>query len=306
MPISYELYSKLKASTVVGVGEISCDPNHKRSKIKAYFQHESSSRENRFWCSSFPIQDFRILKVGLFYKATRPSPQTDRAWVTIQPERLISHENVLPMSEPEILDRLQDSFETRIEAQEVPHSHAFFLHEHHLRLDKDTYVLVMPCAAVLQHYICTSALITKMAFSPHLAVAISRTVQGEEHLTPTGKQWTYGDKLSLHKLSSTSQYQIAAKMPYKHMMMAAVNNSQKKTNNSISTITQFPLTAETTLYVNYKEYPTGILGYTNCRTLVVENIIDSIETELWKETMRQEYLFGHSPRPTTKHFDMIY
>ncbi|WP_285349479.1 hypothetical protein [Pseudomonas sp. ME-P-057] len=304
MPISYELFCKLNASTVVGVGEIICDPNHKRSKIKAYF--ESNSKENRFWCSSFPIQDFRILRAGLFYKATRLSAGTDRAWVTIQPERLISHENVLPMSEVEILGRLQDSFETRIRAPEIPHTHAFFLHENHLRLNNDTYILIIPCAAVLQHYICTSALITKMAFSPHLAVAISRTIKEQEHLTPTGKQWTYGDKLSLRKLSSTPQYQIAAKMPYKHMMMAAVNNSQEKMNNSISAITQFPLTTETTLYVNYREYPAGISGHTNCRTLVIENIMDSIETELWKETMTQEYLFGHSARPTTKHFNMLH
>lgn len=300
---SFELNYKLKNSTIVGIGEIMFDPDHRQSKINVYFQHSHYSKKTTFWSSTFPIKSLRALKTGLYFKSRRPSNQTKQAWVTVQPSKITTHQNVLPMHQDEIISRLQRQHDILKKTPTPQHEHAYFLHENHLRLEKSSYTLIIPCSAVLQFYICTSALITQMAFSPHLAMAISRTIRKEEHLTPTGKVWSYNDKLALQSMASTSDYQTASKTPYKHIMMTIINNHQEKVNNPLTILTKFPVKTETTLLVYYKEFPLGILGHTERRTLVVENIIDSIETDSWERIMTYEFLLKNMARSTTPHID---
>lgn len=288
MPSTLDFLDPKLLWKVKGIGHLVESDKSNEPLIVVYFEsfdrHSKGAKRYDYCHKYLQLSLFRKLSVGTEISNGKLVATRRRTWITVHPDDFIEH-GASFYSEPKALVKvLKKQLHLYLETHQTKKISppAFFPHASYLRIERNDYDIIIPCAELVRFYFCSSIRLTKSVFSPNLARWIEIYKDAKERYASTTPKWTDKERHTLDFIASDERIERAARLPFKHMMKTAIENHQCGFKIPPHILTRFPACQEMTLLVSYEALASGVRSLTKRRTYVVGTIYRSIESCAWQ------------------------
>lgn len=296
MPSTFDFLDPKLLWKVKSIGHLVESDTCHEPLIVVYFEsfdrHSKGAKRYDYCHKSLPLSLFRKLSVGTEISNGRLVTTRRRTWITVHPDEFREHRASVYSEPAALVKELRKQLHLHLETNRTKKTNppAFFPHGSYLRIERNDHDIIIPCAELVRFYFCASVALTKSVFSPILARWIERYKKATERYASTTPQWTNKEHRTLDFITSDARGEIAARLPFKHMMKTAIENHHCGFKVPPQILTRFPTGKETTLLVSYEVFASGVRNLTKRRTYVVGTIYKSIEAGAWQHQQDNEPL----------------
>lgn len=287
MPSTYDFLNLKLIWRVKGVGHlVESDTGVDPSVImyfKSFDKHKSGIERFDYSHHTVPLNLFRKLSVDTDIQNGALVKQRVRAWIPIAPDEISEHLAPKLFEPAKVISKLRRQLHRYCLAQRGarPPSPAFFPHGSYLKLKRDNYDVIIPCAELTRFFFCTTNRLTKAVFSPNLTKWIQEHKNGAIRNVEHTPNWTEKERQTLDLITHDTRGEAAARLPYKNIIKTGIENYQNGSNRPPFILTRFPIKERTVLLASYESFPFGVQDLSKRRTYVVGTIYKSFEHSAW-------------------------
>ncbi|MFT0536040.1 hypothetical protein ACMSI9_11125 [Pseudomonas fulva] len=287
MPSTYDFLDLKLTWRVKGVGHLVENDTDSDPSIIMYFEsfdkNKSGAERFDFSHHNIPLSLFRKLSTNTEIQNGELVKQRIRAWIPIDPSELSEHLAPTFFEPVKVVAKLRKQLRRNHLSLggPSPPRPAFFRHSSYLKLKRNNYDVIIPCAELTRFFFCPTKKLTKAVFSSDLARWIQEHKNGESRNTDNTPKWTDKERQTLDFITKDIRGEVAARLPYKTIIKTGIENHRNGLNRPPFILTRFPTSEKTVLLASYESFPFGVLGLTKRRTYVIGTIYKSLEHSTW-------------------------
>lgn len=287
IPSTYDFLDLKLTWRVKGVGHLVENETEANPSIIMYFEsfdkNKSGAERFDFSHHTIPLNLFRKLSIDTGIQNGELVKQHIRAWIPIDPGELREYLSPTLSDPSKVITKLRKQLRRNHQPLGGPRPlrPAFFRHSSYLKLERNNYDVIIPCAELTRFFFCPTNKLTKAVFSPDLARWIQEHKDVTAQNTNNTSRWTDKERQTLDFITKDIQGEVAARLPYKTIIKTGIENLRNGLNRPPFILTRFPTREKTVLLASYESFPFGVLGLTKRRTYVIGTIYKSLEHSTW-------------------------